>query len=1390
MPTSSSADLPPPSSWDEFEVICADLWMEIWADRNAQRYGRTGQRQNGVDIFGRDRDGANCAAQCKGKSNWPPSKLSTAEVDAEIEKAKKFSLPIQEFLILTTAANDVTVQDHVNEINSNPSSGISFRVVVLSWSEIYQRLSSHKTLLEKHYPGNFRKPIPAGIFDREAIRILDELVQSRFFGNTNTEQTATQLSERILENDLIDASSSVRSRCLAWCSRLLSTKHASRAKKLLEQANSIFVCEETKIASAFILASESQIPSALTHLNELGSALARSAALMIKMNDEGLKKSLEWSDAAGLQWEDYENDGRTRLILAASETDDWARLSQYLEKLQFSDEPLPPALASVGGRGSLLLALPQEERKSLDHSPPFFAHDFRFQSTSRADDFRKKALILFQKSASGLREIGLEDAALVQDDFVLWLKLASPSTRREAQSELEAQMDSRALRMRRANLAFQYGVKIDRDQLERDVDQEVARSGGGSVDTGCAALALALSESSPNKVVEAFRKRKSVIVAAISAENVIGMEIELLANAGLGAEARCLQNENEGRLTVGRRDNLERIIQVAEGADPVALLVTQYERDRDLQTLVFLVDALFERESWDVCGEYSAQLFEKTKNLNDGKRYVQALTETGRFADVVVLIDNNPELLSDFELQKVQAWALSESGDLTRCIKAAEHALPLQEDRELRRIYVDALIASGDWDKLPQEIERDWDNRAGLSAREILQTAQMAQITGHAREKDLVRAAVSKSEEDGFAFAGAYFLASKGGWEEDEEVGNWFRRAVALSDENGPMHTADLKEIVEKQVDWNKHSQRIFDTLRSAQCPIFIAATNLNRRLVDFTLSTAEANKDEKRPTFKQVIPSYSGKRQVSQIPSTSLGLEATSLLTLQHIGMLEATLAHFSKIFIPHSTMPWLLEEISDVRFHQPSRIKRADALCHQILEGNISLVDIQRPVPYSLIAEVGEELGTLLVGANFERTKSETSFVVRGFPVSKVGSLGDKSADLRDWEHLLVSTTEIVSFLSRNGLISDAFAENASGYLKLQETGWPEKLTISDGSVLFLDDLTISYLQHLGLLEKLCASSVQVKISKETHANAMALRRHKKHTEKIENELTALRRVINREIISGKILVLPNSRAARDDDEDRQLWSHPTMSVFGTENTPEAIAVDDRFLNRHQRFDQPDVTTSIFSTLDILSTLHHGDRLTKEQYYTALSDLRESGHIFIPLLDDELRFHMNKTKIDSGELVLGRDLRLIKGYYLLGRSSEFLTIPDDTRWLLDSNRVVNEIIKEQWVSGNSSENAEIKSNWLFGLIDLRIWANSEQHIAHGSSVESLWKANIFGLLALPEGASSQQRKSYLTWLDEQIIQPLKLKHPSLFEELVTYSKDLLLSIVTAKGHEEASDE
>jgi hypothetical protein len=81
MSDANNEQLYPPPSWSKFEEICADLFSRIWNDTQLVRYGRDGQRQNGVDIYGKE-SGADSGVQCKGKRLWILGRRPSSSVDS------------------------------------------------------------------------------------------------------------------------------------------------------------------------------------------------------------------------------------------------------------------------------------------------------------------------------------------------------------------------------------------------------------------------------------------------------------------------------------------------------------------------------------------------------------------------------------------------------------------------------------------------------------------------------------------------------------------------------------------------------------------------------------------------------------------------------------------------------------------------------------------------------------------------------------------------------------------------------------------------------------------------------------------------------------------------------------------------------------------------------------------------------------------------------------------------------------------------------------------------------------------------------------------------------------------------------------------------------------
>jgi hypothetical protein len=170
MVTPATSHLDPPRNWDEFEDICADLFGREWKDNNTTRYGRQGQRQNGVDVYGQPGGQKYAGVQCKGRSKWPPKPLTTADIDEEVEKAKTHKPALSEFTIATIAPNDAQLQDHARKLTEQNEKDGLFKVYVVGWTEITRRLTQYADLVDKHFG------YVSGGLIRDEVRDIPELV--------------------------------------------------------------------------------------------------------------------------------------------------------------------------------------------------------------------------------------------------------------------------------------------------------------------------------------------------------------------------------------------------------------------------------------------------------------------------------------------------------------------------------------------------------------------------------------------------------------------------------------------------------------------------------------------------------------------------------------------------------------------------------------------------------------------------------------------------------------------------------------------------------------------------------------------------------------------------------------------------------------------------------------------------------------------------------------------------------------------------------------------------------------------------------------------------------------------------------------------------------------
>ncbi len=187
--SADSEAYPPPNEPAAFESLCLDLWKTVWNDPGAQKNGRSGQAQAGVDVFG-VQQGRQMGVQCKQKDGLLRSEVTIRELEKEVTEALRFKPRLDTFILATSGPSDAKVQARARVISEEHRARGLFKVEVWSWSEIWHEIYGRKELLrrllsvywprtsalergQKIAPSKLRH-VPATLFGREKeLALLD-----------------------------------------------------------------------------------------------------------------------------------------------------------------------------------------------------------------------------------------------------------------------------------------------------------------------------------------------------------------------------------------------------------------------------------------------------------------------------------------------------------------------------------------------------------------------------------------------------------------------------------------------------------------------------------------------------------------------------------------------------------------------------------------------------------------------------------------------------------------------------------------------------------------------------------------------------------------------------------------------------------------------------------------------------------------------------------------------------------------------------------------------------------------------------------------------------------------------------------------------------------------
>ena len=148
MPTLTNSKVAPPKGWEEFENIVCSAAKNRWDNPDFTLHGRQGQRQDGVDVYGKASNGELVGLQCKNTCSGVTEKT----IKEEVAKAELFSPALDHLYVVTTADTDKTIQALIRTLSDEREAVGKFRVDILFWIDVWNDLALDERRLFQHYP--------------------------------------------------------------------------------------------------------------------------------------------------------------------------------------------------------------------------------------------------------------------------------------------------------------------------------------------------------------------------------------------------------------------------------------------------------------------------------------------------------------------------------------------------------------------------------------------------------------------------------------------------------------------------------------------------------------------------------------------------------------------------------------------------------------------------------------------------------------------------------------------------------------------------------------------------------------------------------------------------------------------------------------------------------------------------------------------------------------------------------------------------------------------------------------------------------------------------------------------------------------------------------------
>lgn len=1207
--------------------------------------------------------------------------------------------------------------------------------------------------------------------DAAAKTELERIKKRRFIPGIDSRLEIKSLLVRIEGGDLKQTSAQVQAEMLRWSARLHAIRKDSwkEGQTYLERAETLHPgpAEDVAIIKAWILFEQGAEDEAIQSLRAFDTAQVRSNKLSMLTSSKGNVTALEWvASQSQFGPKLFSPVGWWRYAIILHEEGRRDEAIAVLEPLGAADWDECPDIPFVLGLFHAAQLLPEPLRRHvLDHNGSLIS--LRLNEGQEADEHRNHAIVAFQQARNLLRDMKADGRIEGCDYWLMWLTLSSPKTRDDAALRLQAKIASGDNDLQLIDLAITYGVPFDWEQVNRQFQSRELE--GGLTDREEAARFTLLRHHAPvEQFLDYVDKTETRLEKILDPTQLALLRVEKLIGARRHDEAEHLLDTNP--LLKDHPDTATARLAIADvrGHDVTGAALNIYQNSLEspdqtsvLPALHNLVTALLNQGRQHDVIPHVRGLFALERTAQNLNLLTDCLLHTVGHGAVLAELEQSSDLLAadtayGHILLERKADALCHLGRF-REAREVNDSLLAQNSTRASLIHRDVMIAlrSGDWEHFPVIVDRHFGERSRIDVPVLL---QLAHAIGDCdrdtdRAMELLREAAAREPDDANIQISCYSLACDLGRE--DEAGPWLQRATELSgDGNAPIRSVSLDEIVEmarrNAEEQDVKHRRFF----SGEIALHMSAMEFRVPLTRLLVSIPRANERQVDGRNRMPVAIRSGNRAPEPPrPDATMAMDVTTLLLLQEMNLLDVVWNATGQIKVSPRIMDFLFREIRELPFHQPSRISKARTLIGHVEAGRISVIEPMGIDPRHE-AEFGADLAHLLDAARCRGGR-----VVALAQIHKAATLGKEMAKWGDAASLVLSTRQLAEGLRRLGHLESEVCGAALTQLSRVDSAPPPGPDLSGETVLFIDDLALTYLTDAGLLEALVHNRLSLFLHPSTVHEARQLIAADEEGREAVPTLKILRQNLAEYYRQGRLSFLPEGAAMTEEDgaerDDRWLMLRDLMEDLETVDT---VVIDDRWIGRNRHLiDRQGKTIPVHGVIDLIN-LPAIDERTRHR---ALRHLWRRGFTFLPLIPDLVREDLLSCFWDEGTTLLreSAELRAIRQTLCRIRSVKMVRIGDEVGWLDHLAMVGGLTIHRLWDDETISEvRTRALSDWV--VENLIPWPEDWQDSlaeGHWIDLELAVAQRLFPLVIVrPHHASKARKQAYGRWLDEKLIQPL----------------------------------